>query len=158
MFAEDIWIKVLAIRASIHTHQICYMNKSTRPPTQYTCWSCSAMETHAVKLCSYWVSKELVTFTHYAPLPLVTLLCNFMWLNCCGSCTLSLCNNTTYSWSSGIREGREEIPETTSQHLNSKIKKFGPFIIAKIFLAFDSMSGYSRKMLSIDSRFRKIEQ
>lgn len=77
-FWKYLWHKLI-----LHIH---YMDKSTEPCSHYTYRSCSAMKTHVMKLlacglelCSHWVSREMPSFTQYAPLHLVTLLSNFMW-------------------------------------------------------------------------------
>ncbi len=82
--------------------------------------SCSAMETHSMKLsthcswanlkatwtlevCSDWFCRKLATSAHYAPQHPLTPLCHFTWpttswLSCCHSQSLPLCYNTTDSW------------------------------------------------------------
>lgn len=48
-----------------------------------------------LELCSYWVSRAMVTFTHGALHSNMTRPAT-LWMSCCGSWTL-LCKNTTYS-------------------------------------------------------------
>ena len=82
--------------------------------------SCSAMETHSMKLsthcswanlkatwslevCSDWLCRKLATSAHNAPQHLLTPLRHFtwpttLWLSCCRSQSFPLCYNTTDGW------------------------------------------------------------